>query len=140
MSGCILFHGSALGAASITFVPIELSYTLFAINTGPDAKTPGSPWLRNSAELRAAYRRAGLHHWAEDLNQSSGGSEAAEVAEWQLPAPKITVDCCVRGVVLTLPHDSDPGTAQRFTELWAKAFAQVRKALQKSDPSHLLCN
>ncbi len=28
-----------------------------------------------------------------------------------------------------LPFDRDPGTAERFTELWAKAFGQVGPGL-----------
>ena len=28
-----------------------------------------------------------------------------------------------------LPFDRDPGTAERFTELWAKAFKEVRLSL-----------
>ena len=35
------------------------------------------------------------------------------------------VEAWLSDAVVTLPFDQDPGTAERFTELWAKAFQEV---------------
>ena len=35
------------------------------------------------------------------------------------------VEAWLSDAVVSLPFDQDPGTAERFTELWAKAFQEV---------------
>ncbi len=40
--------------------------------------------------------------------------------------PSIVLQACLYDCVVSAPYDQDPGTAQRFTELWAKAFKEVR--------------
>ncbi len=39
--------------------------------------------------------------------------------------PLAVVDAWLSDAAVTLPFDKDPGTAERFTELWAKAFKEV---------------
>ena len=39
-------------------------------------------------------------------------------------------------VVLTLPYDQDFGRAERFCELWSKAFQQVTQTLTEYDVTH----
>lgn len=104
------------------FVP-EVSIRLYA------GSTPDEPWHRSSPALQAAHCRAGLSSWtlrdADKQSDLSGGAEM-DSGTWQPPFPRLTIDCCVQNVVVTLPYGCDPGTAERFTELWAKAFALVR--------------
>ena len=89
-------------------------------------KAPGQPWHGNCAALEAAYCRAGLGHWvSSSLRSACSPGKQEKGGEWLVPRPKLAVDCCVRDVVITLPFGCDLGTAQRFTELWAKAFAEV---------------
>ena len=42
------------------------------------------------------------------------------------------VEAWLSDAVVTLPFDQDPGTAERFTELWAKAFQEVSSLLSLS--------
>ena len=94
---------------------------------------PGQPWKGDAAALEAAYARAGLAHWSDmgskTLNPGKAEHDAAvsspDVREWQMPRPKLVVDCCVRDVAVVLPYGCDLGTAQRFTELWVKTFTEV---------------
>ena len=39
------------------------------------------------------------------------------------------VEAWLSDAVVSLPFDQDPGTAERFTELWAKAFQEVSSLL-----------
>ncbi len=44
----------------------------------------------------------------------------------QVPAPPLAIiEAWLSDASVTLPFDRDPGTAERFTELWAKAFKEV---------------
>ena len=43
------------------------------------------------------------------------------------PQPAAAViEAWLSDAMVSLPFDQDPGTAERFTELWAKAFKEVR--------------
>ena len=44
------------------------------------------------------------------------------------PAAAI-VEAWLSDALVSLPFDQDPGTAERFTELWAKAFKEVRRLI-----------
>ena len=86
-------------------------------------------WTHSEDENAAAYARAGLPQWAESCLSDAGlptepahqGSLQASVAR----QPASVVQATVSDVVLSLPHDQDFGRAERFCELWSKAFQQV---------------
>jgi len=88
---------------------------------------PLLPLGANPAGLRASYRRAGLPDWTSPSSQSQPqpGAKSGVEADLRLLRPMATLDCCIHDVLVTLPHDRDPGTAHRYTELWAKAFETV---------------
>lgn len=94
-------------------------------------------WSHSADEHAAAYTRAGLPHWAAQC-LSEPASRTGAVGHLDLPAsqetappapadqPSAVVQATVSDVMLTLPHDQDFGRAERFVELWSKAFGQVR--------------
>jgi len=41
-------------------------------------------------------------------------------------AAAAVIEAWLSDAMVSLPFDQDPGTAERFTELWAKAFKEVR--------------
>ena len=86
-------------------------------------------WTRSNDEHAAAYSRAGLPQWAAECLSEPGqpsdfASQAAPVPA-MAPRPAAVVQATVSDVMLTLPHDQDFGRAERFGELWSKAFGQV---------------
>ena len=94
-------------------------------------------WSHSADEHAAAYTRAGLPHWAAQcISETASPTEAG--GDLNLPAsqntappasadqPSAVVQATVSDVMLTLPHDQDFGRAERFVELWAKAFGQVK--------------
>ncbi|KAL0047867.1 hypothetical protein WJX82_001975 [Trebouxia sp. C0006] len=97
---------------------------------------PGSPrrqasldWTRSNDEHAAAYSRAGLPQWAAECLSEPGhpsdfASQAAPPPAMAL-RPAAVVQATVSDVMLTLPYDQDFGRAERFGELWSKAFGQV---------------
>ena len=63
-------------------------------------------------------------------SNSSSGSRAegggGSGTGYQPGPPLAVVEAWLSGASFTLPWDQNPGTAQRFTELWAKAFREAR--------------
>lgn len=51
------------------------------------------------------------------------------------PHPGIVLEACLYDCVVSTPYDQDPGTAQRFSELWAKAFKEVGLQSFSSHPT-----
>ena len=49
------------------------------------------------------------------------------------------VEAWLSDASVTLPFNRDPGTAERFTELWAKAFKEVCRCLFCPSPFQILC-
>ena len=93
-------------------------------------------WSHSGDEHAAAYTRAGLPHWAaqclsepgspiEAASQSAGPASQAAPAPVLADRPSAVVQATISDVLLTLPHDQDFGRAERFVELWSKAFGQV---------------
>ena len=86
-------------------------------------------WTHSDDEHAAAYSRAGLPQWA--AARLSGSGLPTEPASQGAPeptsavGPSAVVQATVSDVMLTLPHDQDFGRAERFGELWSKAFGQV---------------
>ncbi|KAL0027199.1 hypothetical protein WJX77_002651 [Trebouxia sp. C0004] len=97
---------------------------------------PGSPrrqasldWTWSDDQHAAAYSRAGLPQWAAECLSEPGepsdfASQAAAPPAMPL-RPAAVVQATVSDVVLKLPYDQDFGRAERFGELWSKAFGQV---------------
>ena len=86
-------------------------------------------WTRSNDEHAAAYSRAGLPQWAAECLSEPGhpsdfASQAAPPPAMAL-RPAAVVQATVSDVMLTLPYDQDFGRAERFGELWSKAFGQV---------------
>lgn len=81
------------------------------------------PFGRDSGLIDAALGRAGLSSWATE--DASSTTVAPEETVWHPPEPAATAECCLKDVLVVLPYGQDPGTAQRYTELWAKAFREV---------------
>jgi len=86
-------------------------------------------WTRSNDEHAAAYSRAGLPQWAAECLSEPGqptdfASQAAAPPTMAL-RPAAVVQATVSDVMLTLPYDQDFGRAERFGELWSKAFGQV---------------
>lgn len=77
------------------------------------------PFQGGGPALGAAYTRAGLSTWA-----TTAATEES-LGSWQPPPPAATLECCLQDAVVTLPFAQDPGTAHRYSELWAKAFKEV---------------
>lgn len=86
------------------------------------------PLAPQKSSLDQAYERAGLSSWVADSPPSS-----KDVKGDQPQKPLASLECCVWDVQIILPFDQNPGTAQRYTELWAKAFQQVNLLLDLSD-------
>ena len=90
-------------------------------------------WTHSEDEHAAAYGRAGLTQWAENcLSEAGLPSEPAHQGSLQASValqPASVVQATVSDVVLSLPHDQDFGRAERFCELWSKAFGQVSSSL-----------
>lgn len=100
-------------------------------------------WSHSGDEHAAAYTRAGLPHWAaqclsepgsptdaasqptEPASQPAGPASQAAAAPVLADRPSAVVQATICDVLLTLPHDQDFGRAERFVELWSKAFGQV---------------
>ena len=100
-------------------------------------------WSHSGDEHAAAYTRAGLPHWAaqflsepgsptdaasqpaEPASQPAGCASQAAPAPGPADRPSAVVQATIADVLLTLPHDQDFGRAERFVELWSKAFGQV---------------
>lgn len=86
-------------------------------------------WTHSDDEHAAAYSRAGLPQWAAACLSGSGlpTEPASQGAPEPTSAvgPSAVVQATVSDVMLTLPHDQDFGRAERFGELWSKAFGQV---------------
>ena len=92
-----------------------------------------------------AAQKGGGGSPATARDQSGGGSGASIGSA---PGPLAVVEAWLSEAAFTLPFDQDPGTAERFTELWAKAFkavcelppfrdpAQVRPPLTPCPPRH----
>ena len=87
-------------------------------------------WTHSDDEHAAAYSRAGLPQWAAACLSGSGlpTEPASQGAPQPTSAvgPSAIVQATVSDVMLTLPHDQDFGSAERFGELWSKAFGQVQ--------------
>lgn len=86
-------------------------------------------WTWSNDEHAAAYSRAGLPQWAAECLSEPGqpsdfASQAAPPPAMAL-RPAAVVQATVSDVMLTLPYDQDFGRAERFGELWSKAFGQV---------------
>ena len=75
------------------------------------------PFAADQQRLAAARTRAGI----TDNRVSGGSSDATAVT-----TPGACVSATLCGVRVLLPHGCELGTAIRGTELWAKAFGQVR--------------
>lgn len=100
-------------------------------------------WSHSGDEHAAAYNRAGLPHWAaqclsepsspseaasrpiEPASQPAGPASQAALAPVLADQPSAVVQATISDVLLTLPHDQDIGRAERYVELWSKAFGQV---------------
>ncbi|KAL0030048.1 hypothetical protein WJX79_003167 [Trebouxia sp. C0005] len=105
-------------------------------DSGARHNLPGSPrrqasldWTWSNDEHAAAYSRAGLPQWAAECLSEPGqpsdfASQAAPPPAMAL-RPAAVVQATVSDVMLTLPYDQDFGRAERFGELWSKAFGQV---------------
>lgn len=52
--------------------------------------------------------------------------------------PSAIVQAAVCEVMLTLPHDQDFGRAERYVELWSKAFGQVTSETEHREDFILL--
>jgi len=93
------------------------------------AKCAIADWTRSNDEHAAAYSRAGLPQWAAECLSEPG--QPSDFASQAAPSPTMAlrpaavVQATVSDVMLTLPHDQDFGRAERFGELWSKAFGQV---------------
>ena len=119
-------------------------------------------WSHSCDEHAAAYTRAGLPHWAaqclsEPSSPTGAASQTVEPASQvadpvnQTAAspvladrPSAIVQATISDVLLTLPHDQDFGRAERFVELWSKAFGQVELsqcciACSCSDADYVYC-
>ena len=79
---------------------------------------PVRPFNDEPSRRAAAYRRAGLESWAD-------GDVTRDASEQQPRAPHMVLEACLCNVAITLPYGQEPGAAERFTELWAKAFQEV---------------
>lgn len=88
-------------------------------------KAAGEPWQGDSIALAAAYHRAGLSHWADSSPTAFSADQTVAGGDWKPPPPKLAVDCYIEGAAVILPYDCNLGTAERYTELWAKAFTKV---------------
>ena len=90
---------------------------------------PARPFGGSLERLPAAYQRAGLG-WSLAMTLQDqvlhGRPEPCEGGEGDLPLPLATVEAWISDAVVSLAYDADPGTAQRASELWAKAFKEVR--------------
>ena len=90
---------------------------------------PGSfapPPVQLPAEPSAAPPESSSRQ--RDKASSSHLHQADAVSELGgIPGAAIVLDCSLRGIEVRVPYDQDPGAAIRFTELWAKAFQQVRQ-------------
>ena len=86
------------------------------------SETTSKPLLSKKSNLESAYERAGLSSW---VNASSSKGSQPPSASAEPGMPLATLECSIVSVSIALPHDRDVGTAQRYTELWAKAFQQV---------------
>ena len=83
-------------------------------------------WSFSDDEQAAAYHRAGLPHWAEECLSEAGLPTEPPSHCPPLPLrPAAVAQATVSSVAMTLPYDQDFGRAERFVELWAKAFRQV---------------
>lgn len=82
-------------------------------------------WQLTQEQHAAAYSRAGLHAWAAH-SRSLPNSVPPDTPTLQpAVAPAALAELAVSDVRLNLPHDQDFGRAERFVELWAKAFEKV---------------
>ena len=100
--------------------------------SGCSCSSVSTDWSHSGDEHAAAYTRAGLPHWAaqclsEPSSPTGAASQPNEPAgpASQAAGPSAVVQATVSDVLLTLPHDQDFGRAERFVELWSKAFGQV---------------
>lgn len=107
------------------------------------AASVSTDWSHSGDEHAAAYTRAGLPHWAaqclsepgsptdaasqpiQSASQPAGPASQAAAAPVLADRPSAVVQATICDVLLTLPHDQDFGRAERFVELWSKAFGQV---------------
>ena len=107
------------------------------------AVSVSTDWSHSGDEQAAAYNRAGLPHWAaqctsepnspteaagqpeEPASQLADHASQAALAPVLADQPSAVVQATISDVLLTLPHDQDFGRAERFVELWSKAFGQV---------------
>lgn len=85
-------------------------------------------WHLSQDQHAAAYSRAGLPLWAAQCRSAQrqvprGDSPPNPATAATQPAA--VADLAVSDVRLNLPHDQDFGRAERFVELWAKAFEKV---------------
>lgn len=63
-----------------------------------------------------------MPEWAAELRSSALNGPTPDMAASQ---PSAVAEVAVSDVKLNLPHDQDFGRAERFVELWAKAFEKV---------------
>ncbi len=82
-------------------------------------KAPGRP--PSGAQPKAAAVAS-----AAAAKSGSAGCDAP----YQPGPPLAIVEAWLRDASFTLPWDQNPGTAERFTELWAKAFKEARAFAQ----------
>lgn len=74
----------------------------------------------------SAYVRARLGNWLE-FSEAPGGEEAVEADKRQGPKlPFCVVEIMAHDCTISVPFDAEPGMAERYAELWAKAFEEVR--------------
>eukprot|EP00884_Botryococcus_braunii_P017348 jgi/Botrbrau1/4297/Bobra.0390s0036.1 len=100
-------------------------------DSGSAPDLPDTPFGRDPSRLAQAYLRSGFassHHGPGDVCSSSvlnGGERDRNRGNvGDEPQPGIVLEACLYDCVVSTPYDQDPGTAQRFTELWAKAFKE----------------
>lgn len=84
-------------------------------------------WQLSQEQHAAAYSRAGLHAWAAHNRSLPNPASSANTPILQpAVAPAAVAELAVSDVRVNLPHDQDFGRAERFVELWAKAFEKVQ--------------
>ena len=92
------------------------------------ARRARADWQLSQDQHAAAYARAGLPAWAAACRPQSSDHQAdlPSVQATAAAEPAAVAEVAVSDVRLNLPHDQDFGRAERFVELWGKAFEKVR--------------
>ena len=93
-----------------------------SVSPAAAASGPNRPFGRRCERLPAALRSAGIDSQgvqAQESNPDPAGPPAAS------SGAAVVVEAWLEDVAASVPHDQNFGTAERATELWAKAFRQV---------------